>query len=753
MTWTRRKTIAVSLLALLFVAIVATSKFLDSLTSDGYAGQPQVLGLPTGFDPRAPAKPYSGLHPSRKDRRPDTYTYPIPIGQPGPILPTYADSLDYPFICRTEGSNLGQPLIDNQAGAGMAVYALDDAGNKTDEIVGYSKDCSLDSRVLYYYRSRKSGAFMPLKGESTDIDDVIIDSNNVPFVVRIEIGTINRHIYVIAMLRGQDDTPERPDLRYWNQKLIYQLRGGVGIGRRQGRISPNYLPSRRQVEIAKGYAVVHSTANQTLTSYDIELAEDTMARVKRQFSARYGEPEFMIGIGGSGGAIQQYLIGQNRPGLLDAGIAQYSYPDMITLTTRVMDCELLEYFFDVIDADNEKWQTWSQRSWILGFNARDDIPNDFERLRALQAIRLGRWPSWSDGQTECTRSWRTLVPLIANPQYTSFASLFSHDVAERVPFTYWDHMKRVYGTDEQGFGRRTYDNVGVQYGLEALKLQQITIDEFLKLNDSIGGWKSAAEMQPERFWNSGGAKSSLADVSVWSHHNMTADGSALRPAPRSEGDLEAIAAAYRSGQVFLGALEMPIIDFRHYLEPELNMHHSLPSFSARLRMMRHQGHADTQIIWSAAPPFSPTADALAVLEEWLTNMRDNQGMSVVAARPDTASDRCYASDGKLIASGKTVWDGIWNNRDSGVCMQAYPIYSDPRLVAGDDFAGDIFKCQLQSVDAAIAKGTYEPADVVAHRDELHRVFPNGVCDYSLGDVGRPDDVLSVAPNRNSPVNP
>jgi len=74
-------------------------------------------------------------------------------------------------------------------------------------------------------------------------------------------------------------------------------------------------------------------------------------------------------------------------------------------------------------------------------------------------------------------------------------------------------------------------------------------------------------------------------------------------------------------------------------------------------------------------------------------------------------------------------------------MKIYPMYSNPRVVAGEDYAGDMFKCHLQSVDAAIANGVYAPIDVTVHRDELQRVFPSGVCDYSLGDAGRPDDVM------------
>lgn len=709
------KTVAVLISTLLLIAIGIVLFILIGVTSDGYAGQPQVVGLPPGFDPRAAARPYDGVHPARRGRPADTYVYPIPIGKPGPVIPTYAKTLEYPFACRTERSLLGQPLVDNQDGAGIAVY-------DGDEIIGYSKDCSVNTRVLYYFRSKDSGKFLPLEQAANDIEQINVDGQSVPFIVRLEIGTINRHIYIIALLRGPNDTPEAPDLSFWNQKLLYQLRGGVGIGRRQGRINPNYIPSRNAALLQQGYAVVHSTANQTSTSYDIHLAEDTMARVKRQFIARYGAPQYTIGIGKSGGAIQQYLIGQNRPGLLDAAIAMYSYPDTATQITRVMDCELLEYYFDVTDADNEKWQKWSQRSWIEGFNASDDMPNEFEKIRALQSLVLGQWPSWSDGQTECTRSWRNLTPHVANPSYTYFESLFAKEVAAQVPFTYWDDQKHIYGTDEHGYGRRTFDNVGVQYGLVALKNGQITIEEFLKLNDNIGGWKAPVDMTRERFWKSGGGQSDLADISIWSHQNMSAN--------RNVADADAMAAAYLSGSVFLGEIAMPIIDFRHYLEPRLDMHHSLQSFVSRLRIQRQQGHADNQLIWFADLPYEPLGDALDVLERWLENN----------SRPVDAVDRCYTSGGELIASGAAVWDGAWNEKEDGACLKVYPPYSNPRLVAGDDFAGYIMKCHLRSVDAAIADGVYTPVDISAYRDELQKIFATGVCDYSLGDAGRPAEL-------------
>lgn len=46
--------------------------------------------------------------------------------------------------------------------------------------------------------------------------------------------------------------------------------------------------------------------------------------------------------------LQQYVLAQNHPGLLDGIIPQKSYSDMIAQTIYVGDCMLMEYYLDVI---------------------------------------------------------------------------------------------------------------------------------------------------------------------------------------------------------------------------------------------------------------------------------------------------------------------------------------------------------------------------------------------------------------------
>jgi hypothetical protein len=694
-----------------------------------FAREPQdraLVGLVNGFVVGAntlKAKPNGNGKGRPAPAQLSVTNYPIT----GPI---FSGPQQYPFVCQTEPSGLGQPLVDNDDHDGFRVYGVDGSGNKTSEVIGWSKDCSAESRVYYMYRTT-GGKFLPLPSGGPPADlaqTTTLDGRTVPYVVRLEQGTIDRFIYSLAMLAPLGENPERPDDSAWNGRLVYSFDGGVGIGHSQGKASPPLLHD----VLSLGYAVATSTGNITGVHYNLQVGGEAALMVKERFIERHGVPYYTVGIGGSGGGIQQYVYGQNHPGLLDAAIPQYSYPDMVTQTIHVGDCELLEYYMDVTDGANLKWKDWKNRVWLEGMNASNTVPNPY----------TGKL-----GASECIIGWRGLTPLAMNPLWhqpiAGEGLMEPPGVMALVHWTHWDDLRNIYGIDEDGYALVSWDNVGVQYGLQALLEGNITPEEFLKLNANIGGWKQAKDMVQEGCPFVPQLCANPAQWDPWSSRNMTLspDGGTT-PAPRTEGSIDAMNAAYESGMVFDGKIDIPIIDSRPYLEDQLNMHNTHQSFAERQRMIEGQGNADNQVIWftDARPSLAAnkTAEAFQVIDQWMANIKANPDKSVAENKPPLAVDRCFATNGVEIARGDDVWDGILNDEPEGACTQAFPLYSTSRIVAGGPLKGGIYKCQLQSVEDAIAAGTYGSWELNATQQQrLEEIFPDGVCDYSLPDAGRP----------------
>ena len=243
-------------------------------------------------------------------------------------------------------------------------------------------NCSLTSDVDYYYRATNETWKPYTPGAPTPADmtqTTTSDGDTVDFVIRWERGTINRFIYTIAVL---DPTASGPSsLPHWNRKLIYYFGGGVAIGHYQG--SNNQSESRYPYGLGQGYAIAWSTGTKTNTHYNLVLGGETALMVKSRFVTEYDDPEYTVGLGGSGGAIQQYVYGQNHPGLLDGAIPQYSYPDMVTQTIHVGDCELLERWMDrkvQEEGAGSKWRVWTNRSWLEGFSSSNTIANPYQPL-------------------------------------------------------------------------------------------------------------------------------------------------------------------------------------------------------------------------------------------------------------------------------------------------------------------------------------------------------------------------------------
>ena len=404
----------------------------------------------------------------------------------------------------------------------------------------------------------------------------------------------------------------------------------------------------------------------------------------------------------------------------------------------------LEYTLD----DASRWGSWLDRHFIEGLSTSDSAYVD----------------PWSGspfaprpGSSACIKGWRGSVQLVLNPVWTDRRFLealasyrYPPEVIASIKWTHWNDLGSIYPQDENGFALNTWDNVGVQYGLRALKAGAITTQEFLDINACVGGWKSQEEMVLGKYpWD---PDADISTFDPWDQSNMNLSPSCKSggpPAPRTRGSITAMRAAYRSGHVFEGRLDIPVFDIRHYLEPVLDMHHTQASFASRARMVEARGHADNQVIWFVACeldpiilkkncPYDPTGDVLDIIDEWMSNHRCNFTGHVLKNKPAAAVDACFNEFGSVIYSGPDAWDGILNDNPDGQCATAFPISSTSRVQAGGSIKDDILKCALKPVTTALNDGTYGNAEVSdEQRRRLHAIFPSGVCDHSRPDVGKP----------------
>src|SRR5262249_2792060 len=106
-------------------------------------------------------------------------------------------------------------------------------------------------------------AFDPSRPFPTDVAHTTTsDSHTVPYIVRHEIGTINRAVYDIQFLHlpGQAlPTPWTHATPGWNGRLVYLFGGGCAAGYHQGTLGS--VGTEQQPLLEQGYAVAASTLN------------------------------------------------------------------------------------------------------------------------------------------------------------------------------------------------------------------------------------------------------------------------------------------------------------------------------------------------------------------------------------------------------------------------------------------------------------------------------------------------------------
>ena len=578
-------------------------------------------------------------------------------------------------------------------------------GPATDDL------CSAESKVTWSYR-RTDGEVADLTDPMTVPDDVVTieDGPNAgkPFIMRTERGVLNRGIYAITVL-DPEPKPDAVDTQGWDQttwngRLVYLFGGGCGVTYTQGFY---LLGEADPTLLTAGYAVATSTLNTFQVACNDIVSAETALMVKEHFSETYAPPTFTIGNGGSGGAIQQFLVTQNYPGILDAVTASVPFPDAFSIAPGVVDCVLLNAYYRIdtgtaLDADqraaiNGHLTDKTCNSWEGTF-ARNLKPDDGCSLDALGAARRNI-PGIPEG----------------GPPKIPEDMMWSEENPTGLRCTLQDGTVNVLGTDPAtGYANRPVDNTGVQYGLEALNEAAITVDQFLDLNDQIGGADINGELIPER---------------------MVAED-------------EHVETVYGSGRVSEGVgdlLNIPIIAANIYTDDQGDIHDRFRAFSLRDRLEAAAGgDAPNYMIWTRGLPKDKTlvdsltgtvnlSDMVPTVDDWLTALAEDDGSGSRAeqlerTRPEAAVDNCIDANGERV-SGLDVYDG------PGPCTDPYPISGDPRTAAGTPRRNDMGKCHLQTVEDALAGDLYAVDFDDDQQRRLTEIFPDGVCDYTQEAAG------------------
>ena len=574
----------------------------------------------------------------------------------------------------------------------------------------YDEFCHVEQPVVEYFYRTSSG-FVPLTDSTTIPEDVEMttttEGRTVPFIVRNERGTLNRGIYNIAVLHDPGQAawgdPLAPQSQ-WNQRLYFQLEGACRPGYTQDRERAQDILRGGQVDVlGAGFAVARHTFSRhgNACGNDVLTAE-SMMMVREHFTVTHGEPLHMIGNGGSGGAILQYLTADNYPGILDGVIASATFPDAFSIASGAGDAALLNRVFMESDA----WEYGQQdvlRFATGGWSVADEAA--FSPLTAVSGF--GSWAinlTWVFGNT------RNVDPSVYVGRFVPEEELYDAKTNPGgIRATIYEAGKNSFGTDpETGFARRPLDNTGVQYGLVALNEGSITPEQFVLINENVGGFDIDANHVVERM----------------------------------DADEDLIALAYQAGRILNGGqglAEVPTLNLGLYqdvVELGADYHDRFRDFSVRSRLLRENGHFDNHVMWHTDPRAIPTdfrdLTPLLIMDEWVTAIgEDRRGVSqerkVRDNRPAALTDRCVTADGTQYTTVQWPPDAVGDP-----CLDALPAAGDPRIAAGGPMASDVLKCTLKPFDLE----DYEVEFTQDERERLESLFADGVCDWSKPGVGQ-----------------
>jgi Tannase-like family of unknown function (DUF6351) len=543
--------------------------------------------------------------------------------------------------------------------------------------------CNQPASYSYvYYSTEKSIKPYDPNNPPSDVETATTDQGvKVPWIVRIETGYEDRDQYQIATLfrPGRPWAPWAPQ-NQWNHKLVIIHGALCGVEHKTGT-APNITEQWIGV-IGEGYMGMSTALDNAAHNCNLPLEAESLIMAKERIVEQYGQLRYTIGDGCSGGSLVEQWIANAYPGVYQGVVAQCSFPDSWSTATQLFDYHLLLAYF----GNPSKWGTgvaWSSKQMDAVLGHPGGIANAEVSNSSLFHVAIPTDPC--TGVTEAQRYQPQTNPGGVRCDIQDAAI----NVFGPRPAAEWSANERRIG---HGFAGIPIDNVGVQYGVSALQAGEITPEDFVDLNEKIGG----------------------VDIDI----NPTAS--------RLKATEAALANAYRSGMIneTNNLDETAIIDCRG---PDVaEGHDAYRAFALRARLDREHGTHANQLIWEGPAPYPGVGDescvpnSFAAMDRWLTAVEKDTSprplaQKVIADKPSDLTDRCYDGAGNLVSET--------------LCPESVvPIYGTPRTAAGNAITTDANKCQLKPLNRNDYQGVVPFTE--AQWARLQSVFPLGVCDFS-----------------------
>ncbi len=339
-------------------------------------------------------------------------------------------------------------------------------------------DAQCNQPVSYQYRYKSTaGAFADYDPDNppSDVASTTTDQGKtVPYVVRVETGYQDRDQYKIAILYD----PAKPFDAWqpqdgWNHKLLITHGASCGIDHQSGS-APDV---ENDAALSRGFAVMSTALNNAGHNCNIATQAESMVMAKERLVEQYGEIRYTIGTGCSGGSLTQHQVANAYPGIYQGILPACSFPDAWSTGQQLVDYHLVRNYVE----NPSKWGTgvvWTPDALA----AVEGHPNHVNSI----VFDTVYWTSLGVPDDGCPG-----VPADQNYNAESNPGGVRCVLADYMINVLGPRPPSVWGPAEQqvghGFAGLPLDNVGVQYGLEALKKGQISTEQFVDLNHKIGG--------------------------------------------------------------------------------------------------------------------------------------------------------------------------------------------------------------------------------------------------------------------------